>query len=233
MMSEPGDTIEAYINPLAFTEVEEPWASASQQVVTDSDLRRYLCEPGLDSTVESIVGRYKEISIEGNDRIFVSPLGILAKMVWPLRHAKASYSLGNYLGAIALCGMVAEMAAVLYFEAVAEHLGVRSGKATPVDRFKANFEPGAFERLSQAQRIDVLAKMGLVTAEVKEWFHGVRAARRRHLHLMSHEIDTASSDAVKAFVAAVKIVKFALGLDVKEGKVILRPEMFSWMKANK
>jgi hypothetical protein len=155
---------------LAFTEVEEPWTLLGKEAVTDDELRRYLCEPGLDYSLDAIVGRFKEISVEGNDRIFMSPEGILGKIIWPLRHSKASYALGNYLGAIALCGMVAEMAALLCFESFVEHSGIRSKRSKPAPKFKKHFEPKKFERYRQTERIKALDEMGLVPAEAKAWF---------------------------------------------------------------
>ena len=109
-------TFEVFLNPLAFLEVDEPWATDEAGPDADSILRM-LCTPGLDSAVPSVTQRYREISTE-SVRLFAAPndQGILEKLVWPLRHAKAGYMIGNYLGTIALCGMVAEMAAILFFE---------------------------------------------------------------------------------------------------------------------
>jgi len=223
--------VPGYINPLAFTEVEEPWTLLGKEAVTDDELRRYLCEPGLDYSLDAIVGRFKEISVEGNDRIFMSPEGILGKIIWPLRHSKASYALGNYLGAIALCGMVAEMAALLCFESFVEHSGIRSKRSKPAPKFKKHFEPKKFERYRQTERIKALDEMGLVPAEAKAWFHEVRVIRNRHLHLMSQSVGDAAKDAVSAFLAAVKVVKFVLGLGIAEdGRLALRPEILTWME---
>ena len=67
--------------------------------------------------MKSLIKRYKEISKE-KVRFFAAPAEerILNKLVWPLRNAKASYMVGNYLGTIALCGMVSEMVAILLFD---------------------------------------------------------------------------------------------------------------------
>lgn len=60
--------IQGYVNPLAFVDVEEPWILARPRAVDDEDLRRYLCQPGLDNSLDGIVARYLEISIENGDR---------------------------------------------------------------------------------------------------------------------------------------------------------------------
>jgi hypothetical protein len=49
----------------------------------------------------------------------------LDRLVWPLRHAKASYMVGNYLAVIALTGMVAEMVALLQWEVAEISLNCR------------------------------------------------------------------------------------------------------------
>jgi len=106
-----------FINPLAFLEVDEPWATHLNKTTTPENILEYMCTPGVNSKVEGFVERYKEISRE-KTRLFAAPVEdrILEKLVWPLRHSKACYMAGNYLGAIALCGMVSEMVAILLYE---------------------------------------------------------------------------------------------------------------------
>jgi len=107
-------TIAIRLNPLAFLEVDEPWASALKRDITPEALISYLCSLDITSDIPSIVSRYKEISTEPQ-RLFAAPNEerIIRKLVIPLHSAKASYALGNYLGTIALCGMVAEMVTLL------------------------------------------------------------------------------------------------------------------------
>src|SRR5690242_15308257 len=99
--------MQAFVNPLAFLEVDEPWAGVFKKDVTAEHVLGFLCAPGTPSDVPSVVRRYKEISVEAEDRIFVAPAipAILQKLIWPLRYAKGAYSLGDYVGTIALCGM--------------------------------------------------------------------------------------------------------------------------------
>ncbi len=109
--------IEVYVNPLQFIEVDEPWASIETREVTPEAILNFICTPGIGSERDKLISRYKEISIE-KQRLFAAPYEqrLLDKLIWPLRHAKAGYMVGNYLGTIALCGMVAEMVAILRFE---------------------------------------------------------------------------------------------------------------------
>ena len=108
-------TFPAWVNPLAFHEVEEPRADKDRRA-DHSDVVKYLCTPGTDVTVDALVGRYNEVSKEPTLSVVPAEANILEKLIWPLRNAKASYMVGNYLGTIALCGMVAEMVAILLFE---------------------------------------------------------------------------------------------------------------------
>jgi hypothetical protein len=103
--------VRAQINPLQFLEVDE-----SRGFDLDGVLR-FLCSTDLPRDTESFAVRYKEISDE-EGQLFVVPAEqrILDKLIWPLRHAKAAYMTGNYLGTISLCGFVAEMVAVFRFD---------------------------------------------------------------------------------------------------------------------
>src|SRR6266850_8189139 len=103
---------EAHVNPLAFTEIDEPWASITKAQPTPESVLRFLCAPQAASDLQTLIARYREISTE-DVRLSIVPNEerITDKLVAPLRHAKASYMVGNFLATLALCGMVAEMLA--------------------------------------------------------------------------------------------------------------------------
>jgi hypothetical protein len=102
MMSET--SFEAFLNPLQLLEGDEPWSSALKRPLTYKAFVEFLCTPGLQADLASLVERYQEISREQR-RLFAAPTEerILEKLIWPLRHAKAGYVVGNYLGTISLC----------------------------------------------------------------------------------------------------------------------------------
>lgn len=228
-----GYLLDGYINPLAFTEAEPPWNELPNHTPpTEQDLLAYLCQPGIDSSLDAIIERYLQISKEGNDRIIMAPTGMIAKLVWPLRHAKASYALGNYLGTIALCGMATEMSALLMFEAFDVHNGISKHKRRVPAAFAQYFKGNnKFEREGQKRRVEILFELHVIDRPTKEKFDLVRDIRRRHLHLMSQPLDRIQQDAVKAFLASVQVVKYCLGLDVRDDKVALRPEIHSWLES--
>ena len=96
----------AQINPLAFLDIDGPPAPNVPDQPTPQTILEFVCPPGIPSDVASLVKRYKEIGSEPV-RLVAAPAEqrILDKLVWPLRHAKASYMVGNYLAVIALAGM--------------------------------------------------------------------------------------------------------------------------------
>src|SRR5262245_11932797 len=111
----PQRLVMAVGNPLTFIEAVEPLCQVSPPDC--QALIRYLGVPIDQLDTEKALGRYKEIS----GKIHLLPFvpgepRILEKLVWPLRHAMGSYMTGNYLGTIAMCGMVTEMVAILIFE---------------------------------------------------------------------------------------------------------------------
>jgi len=70
-MSE-GRIFKAYINPLQFLEIDEPWASRLDKKLTIEDVLKFSCPPDIKSDLDTIVSRYREISNE-QDRLFAPP----------------------------------------------------------------------------------------------------------------------------------------------------------------
>ena len=224
--------VHGYINPLAFHEVEEPWILLpDHKPVCEADLLRYLVQPNFDASLESIVARYLEISREENDRIFVAPTGILRMLAWPLRYAKGSYALGNFIATLALCGTASEMATILMFEAHNLYWGEPAKKGKLIGENAKYYAHDGFVKARQVDRVHFLLRLKIITTEVKGQFDLIRQARRRHLHLRPASRDVAAKDAVVSYLAAVKIVNYALGLGTRDGKLTLRPEIIAWLDA--
>src|SRR5687767_10350487 len=109
--------VNACPNPLRFFEADDAWSRLIEEKVTNDHVVKYACAPDESAEIAEIVNRYRQISDKSADML-VAPTEtrILQKLIWPLRHAKAAYMLGNYLGTIAMCGLVAEMVSILLFE---------------------------------------------------------------------------------------------------------------------
>jgi hypothetical protein len=221
------ELIEIFLNSLHFHEIDEPWASLQKKEPTAEAFLEFICIPGIGSDIESLIKRYREISVE-KKRLFAAPneQRILDKLVWPLRNAKAAYMCGNYLGAIALCGMVAEMVAMLLFEITDFRLNDRpmSGK-DQVSVFGRKFE-----KLGQDRRVQILAAYSIIDKSLLDAFESIRTIRNRYLHLWSQDHEQLPLDAVKSFEAAVLLVVVAMGQKIKDGKLILNPALVSYLK---
>lgn len=219
--------IEVFINPLQFLDIDEPWASAGNREVRPESILNFVCTPGIGADLESMISRYKEISIE-KPRLFAAPneQRILDKLVWPLRHAKAAYMCGNFLGTIALCGMVAEMVAMLLFEIANINLNNRPMS----EKDQAAVFGSKFEKLSQERRVQVLSAYGVINDNVDEGFKVIRTTRRQYLHLWSQDHEKLPTDAIKCFQAAVILVVSAIGQDIKDGKLLLNPSIVKYLE---
>lgn len=173
-------TIPVFVNPLQLLEVDEPWKSMLKKDPQYEDLFKFLCTPGVSPFLPDLIERYKEISQE-KPRLFVAPAdqNMLEKVVWPLRNAKASYFVGNYLSTVALCGVVAEMMAIFLYE-----VAQIEGKAIKTKKgYKLNSE--WFEKKSQERRVEALSTNNIIDRSIALKFDTIREIRRKYLHRWS------------------------------------------------
>lgn len=219
--------IEGYVNPLHFIDVDEPWATTLNREVSAQSVLDFICTPGIGSDIESIISRYKAISVE-RKRIFAAPneQRILDKLIWPLRNAKAGYMFGNFLGTIALCGMVAEMVSIFLFEINRFALN----KRIMSDKDQKGVFGSKFEKLGQERRVNILYAFGVINDEMKQNFDVIRNIRRGYLHLWSQDHDKLPFDAVRCFEAAVMLVVSTIGQDLKDGKLILKKAILKYLE---
>jgi len=217
----------AWINPLAFLDVDGPPAPNLPDQPTPQTILGFICLPGTSADVGTLVGRYKEISSE-TVALAVVPAEqrILDKLVWPLRHAKASYMVGNYLAVIALAGMVAEMVALLRWEVSEISL---NGRPMTADGEKALFGT-TFERLGQERRLQVLSAYGLIDAAARGRFDIIKETRRGYLHLWSQDHDSLPGDAIKSYHAAVALVATTIGQEFREGKIVINQPLVKYLE---
>ena len=217
--------VNTFLNPLALTAVDFG-AEGEEDSISAKTILSFLCPPGTPDDTQSLVKRYKEIST--GPGLFAAPSEprILEKLVWPLRHAKASYVVGNNLSVVTLCGMVAEMVAVLLWQLAETEL---NGHAMADEHEKALFR-STFERLPQERRVIILKAYGIITSDIAYDFDTIRKTRRGYLHVWSHDHDRLPEDAVKCFHAAIRLVIRAIGQDVEDGKLMLNPALVKYLK---
>src|SRR5436190_20715711 len=220
-------TFEAWVNPLAFLEIDEPWATELKRAVTHESVLTYCCPPDFPSDLDSLVARYKDISTEPA-RLFVVPAErlLIERLVWPLRNAKAAYMLGNHLATIALCGMVAEMTAILLWE-VAE-VQVNGVPLTP--KGEAALFGRSFEKLGQERRVEVLVAYQLISEENRDRLDRIREYRRKYLHFWSQGHDDAAHDAKACYHDAVSVVVAVIGQEIQDGKIQLTSGILRYLE---
>lgn len=208
---EPGDRVVAVFgihkNPLSWPEAELPPGDRfpPMPLTIEQSFYEFLCGPrqyhrNLDRFIEA----YRKISaIESDTPVKFIPIEerIVARMILPLRHAKAAYVVGNYLGVIALCGMVAEMSAILMFELAELNMGE--------DQQQLTFGR-PFANLGQERRVDVLKGYGLLEDRQIHWFGTIRGIRRKDLHFLD-ELPTTEQEALDVYRSALGLVATTLG----------------------
>jgi len=122
-MSDNDKIIPAWIRPLSFPSIGELPFWPDNQPIDTSLLVTDLCMDFSSEFTENIRKRYWLLTTPKLD-IFIVPneKKILEKLVWPLRAAKQAFVLNDYLGCIALCGAVCEMAIIFLFDLAAIHV---------------------------------------------------------------------------------------------------------------
>ena len=219
--------IKAFLNPLQFIHVDEPWASTLPNGISHETIVQFLCTPGISIDIKDLIYRYREISTE-KVRLFAVPYEdrILEKLVWPLRHAKSGYMIGNYIGTISLCGMVAEMLAMLWFDISEFKI---NNKLMDIEDQKSLFG-SSFEKLGQERRVEILRVYNIIDNEIKKDFDAIRIIRRRYLHLWSQDHERIPNDAVVVYCAAVALVGRVIGQNVRDGMFVLNPTIEKYLE---
>lgn len=219
------ELFKAWINPLQFIELEGP-PGLDMSTPSEAAVLTFACTPGINTDVPSLIRRYREVDATGT-RLFAAPAEdrILDKLVWPLRHAKACYMFGNYLGTISLSGMVAEMVAVLFFE-----ISEFKIRGNPMDKTEqAAIFGSAFEKLSQDRRIKVLHAYRIIDDETNSWFDTIRQKRRVYLHIWSQDHERLPTDAREVYQAAISLVVKVIGQEIRDGAISLNGALVKYL----
>lgn len=143
--------------PTDFDEKAPPRSISSDEILNDFVGNG----AGLPTNVtEQIRSRYFSIHTMDLEILLVPAENVvLNKIVWPLRSAKKAYCLEDFLGCIALCGMVCEMAVVFIYDLVPKDFlkaltkRQRSCKGKSKCGYKDDYEQ--YEKWGQQQRIEI------------------------------------------------------------------------------
>ena len=181
------------VRPLAFRDGDEyVWGVTKNEPSLDR-LLDFLFDEEAPHDIASVLKRYKEV-FEGTADMSIAPDDpiFLQKLVRPLRHAKASYVLGNYLGTIVLCGLACEMLAILLYEMSPVSMGK---ERRPLSKKRQGKLFGrAFEKLGQQRRVEILHLMSVIDNDLKAKFDTIRTSRNKYLHALSQEHENLAED---------------------------------------
>ncbi len=223
------DTFEAWINPLQWIAADLSGQNSGESP-DELSLLRFLANPSEEHSLEMAIRRYAAIN-DSMERVFVAPnhQAFLQKLVWPLRSAKSSYLVGNFISTIAQCGMVVEMVALLWHD-----ISTFTINGSPMNPLAASQLFGSsFENLGQERRVKVLRAFDIIDEEQRSHFDQVRVIRRRYLHFFSQSHDSIEIDALKAFHSSVLLVATLMGITFQEGRVGLRPALMRYVEGHK
>jgi hypothetical protein len=191
-------------------------------------LVRDLCRDSPTDALEAIKKRYLKLSTQDLD-IFIVPAEslILEKIVWPLKSAKEAFCLADFIGCVALCGMVCEMAIVFIYDLAASLWDISYLDA----KYQEIFADRKYERLGQERRIKTLRELGAITDEVAADANTVRRVRREYLHFLSKGYDRLEEDACEAYIAAFRVIRSLVALPFGEqGKLTMPAHLKSYLE---
>ena len=218
MSDDQGGLFRAYINPLVFFGVEDP-VSPDVPVPTAEQVLRHMATPGDDSSPATFQARCAELA--DAPEIIAAPdePHVFTKLIWPLRHAKASYCVGNYIGTLALCGMVSEMVAITYFEGSTFRINGRDMD----EKMQSKVWGKTFEGLGQERKIAILETYNILTPEAAKDLDFIRVKRNNYLHWASRPHDTIHEDARAVYSKTCDLVLNLMIKGYDDGKLVFNP----------
>ena len=165
---------------------------------------------GIETTM--LIGsleRYKEIQ-KIRTQLWALPLikNIAEKISEPLNYIVASYSIGNYLGTIAICGMLSEMSILLFYDIICY---LHDNKYYNFKEKPVKYED--FEKFDQGRREKEIKKF-LSDHKIIELSKAIRNIRKKYLHYFKSDYSNMQSDALKVFDNIIQILKIITGLGI-------------------
>ena len=202
------------MNPSKLFEWEPP--SAPNENPTPERLLTFLCTLDMPSDMSAFKKRYLEISKMDHDLLLSLEEPYLKENLFgPLRQAKTNYLIGNHVGSIALCGIVAEKLAILINVISSPH----------------ETERKRFEKDDQATRVKKLKRAGHIDQRMAKDFGDIRAIRRSYLHEWNTPEEHTAKRAAQAYASATRLVLGAMKLKIVNGHVSLSPKLTKYLEA--
>lgn len=228
--------IQAWINPLSMRSMI--LSKGSGEKIELALLVSDLCQDSQSSTdaIEAIVKRYNKLSTKDLSISFAPAEEsiILEKIIWPLKSAKQAFCLADFLGCIALCGIVCEMAIIFIYKLLASNLNINSLNAEDEVLFFDEDNRKHHEKLTQDQRIKKLKekKFYVISDERLSDANTVRKIRREYVHFLSKDYAKLEEDAYKTYKSAFRVIKSLVELPLgKSGGLAIPFHLKSYLES--
>ena len=179
-------------------------------------LLSFLCALDAPKDMSELKKRYEMVSKKDQSLLFsFEEPEIKENLFEPLRQAKVNYILGNYVGTIALCGIVAEKLAILIHN-----------MHTCDETKRANFE----KKWGQQKRLDHLKNLGLIDTQARSDFGSIKAARDEALHHWIIPKKRTAQRTAQVFALAMRLVRDRIGLKIVNGTVVMNPDITRYLE---
>lgn len=200
------------VDPLIWYEADErPLERRRFPLLPFSDeqsFMNFMCRDRSKNYMKDVMAAYRKITSAEGDfeiRAIIGEPRIAGRLVDPLHDAKAAFIVGNYLGTIAMSGLIAETVTILLFEISEAGLDPELVRSAIDAELRETTKDRSFQGLSQARRVSVLNTLKLVTEQQTSWLAKIADVRKRHLHLLSEPMPTAD-EAIEVFQCALKLI---------------------------
>ena len=205
-----------FMNPSKLFEWEPNFRSPNlPENPAPEDLLKFLCPLDASSDMSAFKKRYTEVS-EWDQSLFLTleVPELKENLFGPLRQAKTNYVTGNYLGSIALCGIVAEKVAILIH-----------ALSSPSET-----EQKHFEALGQTYRVNKLKRAGHIDEQSIKDFGDIRAARKSYLHHWQTPKERTARQAMQVYASATRLVLGVMDVQILNGNVRLNPKLRRYLE---
>lgn len=193
-------------------------------------LKSFFCIPSESLDKEKLTS-YIEITTE-DTHIAIVPTSpeISKRLLEPLCSAKRNYCFGDYLATISLCGIVAEMLAILVWK-------INDIKLKGIDitnKEEKGLFGDTFDRLSQHKRLDILNTMGCITKEQYDKFTYIRKSRNPYLHIWGIGLENEKETTLQVYKKTFQLFKEIIDIGFAEpGKIKVNPLLIKFINKNK
>ncbi len=234
-------TISGWLRPLSMPSIQVLPFEPPEKEIDPIALLRDLSRDQPENPLETIKTRYLRLSTSDLDiPIVPAEKKILERIIWPLKSAKQAFCIADFVGCIALCGMVCEMAIIFIYDLIASHgnpsqLSEKHKKLFEVTQYSLGGKAQQvkqYERYRQKQRIEILQELKAIPDQLAADANTAGEIRREYLHFLSKNYDRVEENAFEAYAATFRVVKPLVALPIgTEGAVVVPGHLKSYLES--